>query len=177
MINISALHYCFLIFPQFRIDYDYLIKIKAFEHINDDHCKWLLEDLCLLEYFSNIGAIAIDAYDTSSSEWMPIEKLFGLKIGSLEVIGRNNNPDNLSKDYKKLITRLNKHRNRNIKIPKMATDLTCFKYFLSNPRKLLIDFNNNFFNNNGKIGGDLNSNKILEFNNEIKSTIEDYIIV
>jgi len=137
MIQISALEYCFFIFPQFRKDFDILQKIKVLKHIDDEHCKWLLGKISLLEYFYNMGSIAPNSYDTSKGEWCPIETLFGLELGNLDVIGKENKPDKHSEDYKTLITKLNKYRNAKIKIPENATDLNIYRTLIKSTEKRL----------------------------------------
>ena len=137
MIQVSALEYCLLVFPQFYKEFKFLQKIKAIKRIDDEHCKWLLNNLSLFEYFYYIGPIDSYANKTSTIYWQPVETLFGLKMGSLEEIGKGYNPDKPSEDYKTLKTNLNKYWNAKIKIPERATDLSIYRTLITSTEKRL----------------------------------------
>jgi len=137
MIKISALEHCFLIFPQFRKDFDILKKANVLIHIDDDHCEWKLNNHCLMDYFFEMDA---DHTIYGNLIWdflKSVETLFDMEHGIFDKINYENIPDPSPEDYKQLKTILYQGRYAEFEMPKEIIDFSYYRNCITNPCKFL----------------------------------------
>ena len=135
MIQISALEYCFLTFPQFRKDFGILKEAKVLIHLDDEHCEWKLSIHCLMDYFLEMDPDH-SIYNFLIWELLkPVETLFGLEKGIFDKIEHENMPDPSPDDYKNLETILYKGRYAEFEMPKELIDFSYYRDRITNPCK------------------------------------------
>ena len=106
----GALLECYVSFPEFRRDLEFLVNEGYMKVTSPETCVWLKSKTSLAEYFRWTGW---DAEGIVGGFWSPIERAFGIKRHTLRKLAGNNanplKPDE-SRDFKAIKETLQKRR-------------------------------------------------------------------